>query len=440
MKFPFVRTLTLAAAIAVAWNCSEEAVADQGGEQQAAAETLPTRWIFQGDVTYVIVANELGFTVLDGEGNAIGAYDVATESIIGMQGEPLAAGIDLAECTQIDSDGTVHNPDGSIYTADGTMIQPPVVPESSSSETIYPDPESSADIALSSASIEPTSAEVDPESSANVEPARSSSSVKSSSSAKSSSSVKSSSSSKPASSASDNSRCPNIQVKGGASGSGWATRYWDCCAPHCSWPQNTGYLSKTCDSRGKNPVGGGGSICSGGGQTTCTSHIPFTIDGCTDMAFAFAAVPASNGGDCGKCFQLTFKGTGKYSTDANHKAIKGKKLIIMTTNIGGDVQQGQFDILIPGGGFGMFNGCSQMGWNIQNSEQYGGLLSDCEKEKNYKAAAVLTCLQDKCKSSFGSDEEAKKGCMFLADWMHAAGNPEHDYVEVECPQELKQKY
>ena len=81
-----------------------------------------------------------------------------------------------------------------------------------------------------------------------------------------------------------------------------------------------------------------------------------------------------------------------------------------------------------------------MGWNIQNSEQYGGLLSDCEKEKNYKAAAVLTCLQDKCKSSFGSDEEAKKGCMFLADWMHAAGNPEHDYVEVDCPEVLKQKY
>ena len=81
---------------------------------------------------------------------------------------------------------------------------------------------------------------------------------------------------------------------------------------------------------------------------TCTSQIPFTIDGCTEMGFAFAAVPASDGGDCGKCYQLTFTGKGKYSTDDNHRYIKGKKLIIMTTNIGGDVQQGQFDIMIPG--------------------------------------------------------------------------------------------
>jgi hypothetical protein len=172
---------------------------------------------------------------------------------------------------------------------------------------------------------------------------------------------------------------------------------------------------------------------------TCTSQIPFTIDGCTEMGFAFAAVPASDGGDCGKCYQLTFTGKGKYSTDDNHRYIKGKKLIIMTTNIGGDVQQGQFDIMIPGGGVGMFNGCSQMGWGPQG-EQYGGLLSDCEKEKNYKPAATLTCLKEKCNSAFGSDAKAKQGCLFLAEFMHGAGNPLHDYVEVECPEVLKSKY
>ena len=36
--------------------------------------------------------------------------------------------------------------------------------------------------------------------------------------------------------------------------------------------------------------------------------------------------------------------------------------------------------------------------------------------------------------------QAKKGCMFLAEFMHAAGNPEHNYVEVECPDVLKDKY
>ncbi|SIO34206.1 glycosyl hydrolase family 5 [Fibrobacter sp. UWB11] len=266
----------------------------------------------------------------------------------------------------------------------------------------------------------------------------------SSSKPKSSSSQPKSSSSAPppsSSSAPVTGKCPTIKTKGNG-GSGWATRYWDCCKPHCSWPEHSGgNFSKQCTNKGKsaNTNWGDGSICSGGPQMTCTSQIPFTIDGCTEMAFAFAAVPAANGGSCGKCFQLTFTGTGKYSNDANIKRLKGKKLIIMATNVGGDVQQGQFDIMIPGGGVGMFNGCSSMGWGSQGA-QYGGLLSDCETETKYAAGKYKSCLTEKCNKSFANDEEAKKGCLFLATWMEAAGNPNHEYVEVECPQVLKDKY
>ena len=260
----------------------------------------------------------------------------------------------------------------------------------------------------------------------------------------SSSQPKSSSSSAPKSSSSSapvTGQCPTIKTKGNG-GTGWATRYWDCCKPHCSWPEHSGgNFSKQCTNKGKsaNTNWGDGSICSGGSQMTCTSQIPFTIDGCTEMAFAFAAVPAANGGSCGKCFQLTFTGTGKYSNDANIKRLKGKKLIIMATNVGGDVQQGQFDIMIPGGGVGMFNGCNGMGWGSQGA-QYGGLLSDCETETKYAAGKYKSCLTEKCNKSFANDEEAKKGCLFLATWMEAAGNPNHEYVEVECPQVLKDKY
>ena len=281
---------------------------------------------------------------------------------------------------------------------------------------------------LSSSSTPPK-----PVSSSSSKPKSSSSQPKSSSSA-----PKSSSSSAPVTG-----QCPTIKTKGGASGSGWATRYWDCCKPHCSWPEHAGgNYSKQCTNKGKseNTNWGDGSVCSGGSQMTCTSQIPFTIDGCTEMAFAFAAVPAANGGSCGKCFQLTFTGEGHYSsTNANTKKLKGKKLIIMATNIGGDVQQGQFDIMIPGGGVGMFNGCSSMGWGNQGA-QYGGLLSECETETNYSAGRYKSCLTEKCNKAFSNDEQAKKGCLFLADWMGAAGNPEHNYVEVECPQVLKDKY
>ena len=231
-------------------------------------------------------------------------------------------------------------------------------------------------------------------------------------------------------------------LNAGAGGQqGFATRYWDCCMPHCSWPEHGG-AAKTCDAKGKTPIGNtNGSICSGGQGTTCTSQIPIIVS--DKLAYAFAATPG-NDATCGKCFALTFTGTGKYETKANHQALKGKTLVVMASNIGYDVQGGQFDIMIPGGGFGAFNGCSQMGWNIpSNSTTYGGLLSDCEKEVGYNGDLLTKrkqCLTEKCNKSFGSDTQAKEGCLFLATWMEAAGNPNHTYKEVECPAALKAQF
>jgi hypothetical protein len=162
------------------------------------------------------------------------------------------------------------------------------------------------------------------------------------------------------------------------------------------------------------------------------------------MGFAFAAVPASNGGQCGKCFLLTFTGKGRFETKENHKRLKDKKLVVMATNIGYDVSGGQFDIMIPGGGVGIFNGTAGYGWGNQGS-QYGGLLYDCEEnvgggDDQQVYEKRKECLIDKCNSVFSSDAEAKQGCLFLANFMEAAGNPEHTYVEVECPNVLKSRY
>ena len=232
-------------------------------------------------------------------------------------------------------------------------------------------------------------------------------------------------------------------VQGGRSGKGWATRYWDCCKPHCSWPEHAhGNYSKQCTNKGtkESTDWGGGSVCSGGGLMTCPSQIPIIVN--DSLAYAFAAVPAADGGSCGKCYALAFDGRGKYERKTNHMKLEGKILVVMATNIGGDVQQGQFDVMIPGGGVGLFNGCSSMGWGKQG-EQYGGLLSECEKEVG-TAGNLLTkrkdCLAEKCAKSFANDEKAKEGCMFLATWMEAAGNPTHNYREVECPAALKAQY
>ena len=233
-------------------------------------------------------------------------------------------------------------------------------------------------------------------------------------------------------------------VQGGRSGKGWATRYWDCCMPHCAQPAHGG-TARTCSANGGKTVIDNNStknICQEGGQgATCTSQIPIIVS--EKLAYAFAATPG-NDNTCGKCFALTFTGEGKYETKDNHKKLQGKTLVVMASNIGYDVAGGQFDVMIPGGGFGAFNGCAQMGWNIpSNTTTYGGFLSDCEKEVGYDGDVYSKrkeCLTKKCNSAFANDTEAKEGCLFLATWMEAAGNPMHTYKEVECPQALKSKY
>jgi hypothetical protein len=243
--------------------------------------------------------------------------------------------------------------------------------------------------------------------------------------------------------------CPTITaVSGGLSGTGYATRYWDCCKPSCSWTENagSGNEARECDVN-QNVLSSHStqSICNGGSSSTCLSQIPFTIDGCDNVGFAFAAVPAGTNDACGKCYLLTFTGEGKYETKKNHQAIKGKKLIVMATNIGYDVSGGQFDIMIPGGGVGYYNGCASiLGTNL--GQQYGGLLSDCENSVGYSLSdddmytQRKECLVNKCNSVFSSKATAKAGCLFLANFMEAAGNPVVTYQQIQCPDVLKERY
>jgi hypothetical protein len=287
---------------------------------------------------------------------------------------------------------------------------------------------------------------VTPQSSASQNPGQSSSSSK----------PKSSSSSKQQQTQTSTSQqsggCPNIKyVNGGASGDGFATRYWDCCKPSCSWAENAhGNPSRQCQANSSNTISdlSARSVCNGGNAMTCTSQHAFTVNGCDNIGFAFAAVPAFASA-CGHCYELTFTGKGKYETKMNHQKLKGKKLIVMASNVGGDVSGGQFDIMIPGGGFGIYpQGCNVMtNWgNMQGYNTHGGLLTKCEEEVGYSGddQTIYTkrkqCLVEKCNSIFAKDSEAKAGCLFLADFMEAAGNPLHTYKEVECPDVLKQKY
>ena len=72
--------------------------------------------------------------------------------------------------------------------------------------------------------------------------------------------------------------CPDLKYI-----DGYASRYWDCCKPSCSWTGNAGAGNEAleCDAKmniltDKNSK----NICESGGiSTTCLSQVPFTIDG-----------------------------------------------------------------------------------------------------------------------------------------------------------------
>jgi hypothetical protein len=122
--------------------------------------------------------------------------------------------------------------------------------------------------------------------------------------------------------------CPKITyIDGGMSGSGFASRYWDCCKPSCSWTENagSGNEAKQCDVN-MNLIQDHSSknICEGGPAATCLSQIPFIMDGCDNIGFAFAAVPGHSP-TCGRCFLLEFTGQGKYESKKKSCFISKKK-------------------------------------------------------------------------------------------------------------------
>ncbi|MBN2531342.1 MAG: hypothetical protein JXB88_00550 [Spirochaetales bacterium] len=224
--------------------------------------------------------------------------------------------------------------------------------------------------------------------------------------------------------------------------SGYASRFWDCCKPHCAWAANVPAGMEplqTCqiDGVSVNPDPEAVSSCEGGTSYVCYKFIPFVV--AEDLSYGFAAT--SSGDVCGKCFEMQFSGDGKYDPTPGAVALKGKRMIVMAINIGYDVGGGQFDILVPGGGVGAFNGCSTQ-WGISNDQlgvQYGGLLSACNQEVGYyNHEAIKNCLRTKNDNLFRSRglTEMAEGLDWFIDWFEAADNPTLIFREVSCPQEL----
>ncbi|KAI7163866.1 glycoside hydrolase family 45 protein [Hortaea werneckii] len=203
--------------------------------------------------------------------------------------------------------------------------------------------------------------------------------------------------------------------KAQVSGSGSTTRYWDCCKGSCAWEGKADVSAPitTCDAD-DNPLSDASakSGCDGGSAYMCSDQSPWAVS--SDLAYGFAAVSIPGGSEsswCCACYELTFTST----------SIAGKKMIVQATNTGADLGEGQFDLAIPGGGVGIYNGCTDE-WGAPSSgwgAQYGGISTN--QCSNFPSA-----LQPGCNFRFG-------------DFFEGADNPSVDYKQVTCPKALTDK-
>jgi hypothetical protein len=234
--------------------------------------------------------------------------------------------------------------------------------------------------------------------------------------------------------------CPTLPTLGSNDKQYRTTRYWDSCKPSCAWTANASGspngAAKSCNISGgmltdvntrnacdNNPTGT---------AYTCMDQAPWSA--CANVSYAFAA--SHSNGDCGKCFQLQFRDNGE---GGGGDGLTGKNLIIMVSNIGGDVGGNQFDLMIPGGGVGQFNALSNQisqlgGSNSDLGSQYGGFRDKCKND--------VACVQRMCNAAFSDSRlsNLKAGCQWYVDWLKIANNPNVYAREMTCPDALKAKY
>ncbi len=455
----------LASACIFAWNCGDDSssnppaeISSSSGQMTCDLSAYGTLPLWTG--AYLVYADG---SVSDGT-NAVGTIDFSTGNVLDASGATIAT-LDASILPWFDGEKLIYRNclvtalDGSTLgriDETGNYVPGAVEISSSSEEPILP---------TSSETVDPNSSATLPLSSGEVASSSGGSLVVSSSS-------KISGSGAMDPSGYEIMNYANILDN---NATGWSSRYWDACKPHCSWPGNVdtssleAYRKDYGAARNCNindfeipawtlsynvqqywkGYQGTTSACSSergggtGGAFVCTDMSPVAVN--DTLAYAFVAGPGSGVKGCGKCYHLQFNG-GNHDNQikAAHKALKGKHLIVMASNIGHDVEEGQFDMMVPGGGVGQYDALSsQIGVSKdQLGVTYGGFLASCQQTLGYDAALekYQTCVTEMCEAVFPNHPNLLRGCKWFADWYMAADNPTYNWEEVECPQYLIDKY
>lgn len=90
-------------------------------------------------------------------------------------------------------------------------------------------------------------------------------------------------------------------------------------------------------------------------------------------------------------------------------------MLVQSVNTGGDLSGNQFDLQIPGGGTGIFDGCTTE-FGSSWGAQYGGI-------SNRSQCSTLPA-------------KLQPGCDWRFDWFLNSDNPTHTFEQISCPAEL----
>ncbi|MFP2906017.1 hypothetical protein ACLESD_13350 [Pyxidicoccus sp. 3LFB2] len=196
---------------------------------------------------------------------------------------------------------------------------------------------------------------------------------------------------------------------------GKTTRYWDCGKPTAAWPAKAPVNRPviTCAKDGVtavSPETKGGE--SGGTAFMCNNNQPWAVNSTLSYGFAAAHVPGvAEAASLCACYELTF----------TSGPVNGQKMVVQVVTSGGDLGESHFDLLMPGGGVGIFNACKPQ-WNAPDNgwgQRYGGVTSQSE------------CSQ--------LPAQLRPGCQWRFTWFKNADNPTVSFKTVPCPSAITAK-
>ena len=401
--------------------------------------------------------------VTDAAGNSIAVFDGI--NILATDGKPLIQGVNTSDLPVCSKNATIDPNTGNVITLSSASNNPNDPQNPNSSASLNPEnPKSSA-------TVNP----LDPNSSTGTNPENPNSSTGTNPTESSSSTTNPELGADGFPTIESYGAPPEAYTKDILSNgkTGWSSRYWDACKPHCSWLSSVDTTSEEKYKEGMTVARncnihdvevpaftlghavqqywmgyeGTNSACvneNAGGTYTCTDMAPIQVT--ENLSYGYVAAPGDKfGGGCGKCFHLQFNG-GNHANDvkATHRALKGKHMIVMASNIGYDVEEGQYDMLVPGGGVGAFNALSmQIGVPASGlGANGGGFLTECQQSLGWDntVEAYQECVIKKCDEVFKDWPNLLRGCRWYAEWYMAADNPTYNWEEVECPQYLIDHY